>query len=191
MAIKIEFDADSHKYFVNGREVPSTTTKLSALGFIDDRWFKEGSAEKGTKVHEYVDLIDYGLSVGIPLTIQPYIDAYIQFREDLPSLVPIHSEISFYDSSTKTCGKVDKVFLDKRDGSYLVVDLKSGVKIKKPHALQLTAYCVGLEKFLKYKNIKCGSLYLKPDGRYKYQDYDRLDSVWKAVSMTYNFREGI
>ncbi len=191
MAIKVEFDADSHKYLVNGRIVPSTTEKLASLGFIDSKWFKEGSAEKGTKVHEYLDLIDLGVDVSIPLTIQTYIDAYLSFRKDLPSMRPLYSEVVFYDSSTKTCGKIDRVFEDTRDNTIIVIDLKSGVKIKKPHALQLTSYCIGMEKHYKYKNVRCGSLYLKPDGKYKYQEYDRLDKIWRAISISYNFKEGI
>ena len=76
MQSKIQFDPDKHKYFVGGREIPSVTTILKEITILVDRWFKPGSDTLGTKVHEYLELIDKGYKIHVPQTLRGYVKAY-------------------------------------------------------------------------------------------------------------------
>lgn len=183
MPTKIKFDPDKHKYFVSGREVPSVTTILKELGILDDRWFKPGPDQVGTKVHEYLDLIDQGFKVNVPLMIRGYIRAYHMFREANPDLEIVEIEKVLFDSTLDICGKPDRVYKDKANDDLLVIDFKTGAA-QRFHKLQLTAYAVA------YKQTKAriGCLYLSSDGNYKYKEHERVDRLWRSCVMVYDYK---
>ena len=74
----VEFDEAGHRYFINGREVPSVTQVLHKAGHIDDRWFDEYSRWRGSTVHHLTMIED---RAGKPLdlrTIKPELRGYIK-----------------------------------------------------------------------------------------------------------------
>ena len=183
MPAKIKFNADEHKYYVSGKEIPSVTTILKELTILDDRWFKPGRDRIGTRVHEYLDLLDKDLKVAIPPTIKGYIDGYLNFRKAHPDLEPIAIEQSVYDKKLKICGKVDRIFNNINTGVKILIDIKTGVKLRF-HALQCTAYAVALGD----KSIRTGGLYLNGDSSYQFKEYDRQDTLWKSCVRVYDFK---
>ena len=50
-ASRLVFQSDEHRYFLDGREIPSNTTMIKAAGLIDDRWFTPESRQRGIEVH--------------------------------------------------------------------------------------------------------------------------------------------
>jgi hypothetical protein len=46
------YSPDTHIYYYNGVEIPSVTQILTAVGLIDDRFFSDRSADRGTRFHE-------------------------------------------------------------------------------------------------------------------------------------------
>jgi hypothetical protein len=182
MQSKIQFDPDKHKYFVGGREIPSVTTILKEITILDDRWFKPGSDRLGTKVHEYLELIDKGYQIAIAPTLRGYIKAYEDFKKANSSFKIKHIELPLYDKKLKVCGKVDRIF-ENSEGEELIVDIKSGVHLRF-HTLQLTGYAMAYGN----KSARIGGLYLSADGKYKYKEYDRADNLWRSCVKVHDFK---
>jgi hypothetical protein len=182
MPVKIKFDPDKHKYIVGGREIPSVTTILKEITILDDRWFKPGSDKMGTKVHEYLELLDRGYNNVISPTIRGYVKAYLAFREANKNYKIKHVELALYDSKLKICGKVDRIY-ENEQGEELIVDIKTGNALRF-HALQLTAYAMAYGN----KNAKIGCLYLSADGTYRFKEHCRLENIWKACVRVHDYK---
>lgn len=182
MPIKIKFDPDSHKYIVGGREIPSVTTILKEITILDDKWFKPEGAERGTKVHEYLELIDKGYKVAVPPTIRGYLKAYEDFKAANVGYKVRHIELALYDTKYKVCGKLDRVFVND-EGEELIIDIKTGASLRF-HPLQLTAYAMAYGN----KKARIGGLYLSPDGTYKFKESNRLETLWRSCVKVYDFK---
>ena len=55
------FDPEEHRFSVNGVVWPSITQVLREAGMIDDRWFDEYSATRGSYVHKICELHEKGI----------------------------------------------------------------------------------------------------------------------------------
>ena len=51
MASELTFDEEKHEYRLDGEVLPSVTGILREMGFVDDTYFTEDSAARGTAVH--------------------------------------------------------------------------------------------------------------------------------------------
>lgn len=183
MRTKIRFDPDAHKYYIFDREIPSVTTVLKKIGVLDDRWFKAGSGEKGTKVHEFLELIDQGFKVTVPITIRGYVRAYKAFREANPGFVLKSLEEVIFDRSLHVCGKVDRVFTDTETDETWVVDIKTGTP-QRFHRIQVSAYANALKE---KRMPRIAGLYLSPDGNYKFKEYQKSHVLWRSCVAVYDF----
>lgn len=83
----VEFDLQTHRYFINGRQVRSVTQILHDAGLIDTRFFTEHSRWRGSAVHELTMEED---RAGKPIdlrTIKPELRGYIkgarQYKRDV------------------------------------------------------------------------------------------------------------
>lgn len=56
----VRFEAASHTYYLAGAQVPHITGLLLRSGWVDDRWFTEESAERGTQIHRLTADYDLG-----------------------------------------------------------------------------------------------------------------------------------
>jgi hypothetical protein len=54
----LEYDDATHTYYVDGEEVPSITQVLKEVGAIDDTYFTEEHARRGTLVHAMTEQLD-------------------------------------------------------------------------------------------------------------------------------------
>ncbi len=81
MTAVLAFDPASHRYTLGERELVSVTQVLRDVGFIDDRWFTEQAALRGTAVHAAVDRFHVTGDVPTDDVCAPFFDAYLAFRQ--------------------------------------------------------------------------------------------------------------
>lgn len=59
-SLPFRFDSERHIYTANdtGERLPSITQLIKAAGLIDDRWYTDSSASRGTSVHQLTAAFD-------------------------------------------------------------------------------------------------------------------------------------
>lgn len=62
----IEFDAETHSYYVDGERVLSVTQILEMNGLIDPEWFTEEQGLRGTIVHHLIQMTNTGKAPKAP-----------------------------------------------------------------------------------------------------------------------------
>lgn len=172
----IFFDPESHIYLVDGvREVPSVTT---ILGLITDSEYKkvnpsvlEAAAKRGSLVHEYCQLYDYGaLPEEDEYGLFGYVRAYADFVRDYRCKweqveTPVYSAMGF-------AGTLDRAGLV--EGKQAIVDIKTianPTKISKfVVCMQTTAYAIAREDTFGAPTYKRYAVYLKESGEYSVLD---------------------
>ena len=73
----VSFDAEAHRYFLNGKELSGITGLLHKYVFPDmyhdiPQWMLDRAAERGTMVHESIELLDAGFT---PAESTPELDS--------------------------------------------------------------------------------------------------------------------
>lgn len=183
---KLEFDADQHRYFLDGRELPSVTTVLKSVGIIDPSKYADGDAAlRGTYVAEATALLDRGelIEEGLDARLVGYIRAWKAFLAD-NEVETFLVEERVYSSKYGYAGMLDRTahFQDR----HWLFDIKTGAR-ERWHGIQTAAYreC---RPDLKQR-IGClhqrGAVYLKPDGSYKLDVHDNPDD-WDAFLSALN-----
>ena len=166
---KLLFYDDTHRYTVDGDEVPSVSELIRFLTrevYNDTpQYFMDGAAARGTLVHRATESIDKYGTVECEDDIAPYIQAYVQFLKDkTPEWEKIEWPIC---NEKKYAGTVDRY--GKLDGKRVVLDIKTTQSISGMHKLlygaQLTLYKMAVE--LEYPVEELVVLQLKKDGSYK------------------------
>ena len=101
----LRFDAEAHRYYLDGREVPSVTRVLSDLELIPFANFEASpAARRGSAVHEACKLDDLGkLDEGsVGPNVIGYLQAWRLFRKRTPQVtwdrieMPCASEVHRY-----------------------------------------------------------------------------------------------
>ena len=166
---KLLFYDDTHRYTVDGDEVPSVSELIRFLTrevYNDTpQYFMDGAAARGTLVHRATESIDKYGTVECEDDIASYIKAYVQFLKDkAPEWEKIEWPIC---NEKKYAGTVDRY--GKLDGKRVVLDIKTTQSISGMHKLlygaQLTLYKMAVE--LEYPVEELVVLQLKKDGSYK------------------------
>ena len=182
------FDAESHKYNLNGADIPSVTKiiqKVLPTNFYVSEEVLEQKSLIGQYVHTATELYDQdNLDINsLHPTLKGYLDGWIRFRTDF-KLKPIAIELKMAHPLFKFAGKVDRVF----EGNTLI-DIKTGVP-KKTDAIQTAGYAELWEygKGSRDRIQKRMSVYLK-DGNYKIIEHkDKTDrQVFLACLTVFNF----
>jgi hypothetical protein len=167
----LAFEEEQHEYRWHGAILPSVTTVLKSAGIIDTTHFSEASRIRGQHVHEaahYFDEGDLELESLRP-EIQPYVAAYIKFRQE-SGFYPLLSEQRLHYRSA-FAGTLDRVgWLNNR---MVLFDIKTG-GLPKWASLQTAAYDMALEEMIRLGEIQLDrfpearfALQLSEDGRYK------------------------
>lgn len=166
---RLLFYDDTHRYTVDGEEVPSVselTRFLTREVYTDTpQFFMDGAAQRGTLVHKATESIDKYNSVECSEDIAPYIQGYVQFlKEQKPEWEKIEWPIC---NGTRYAGTVDRYGC--LNGNSVILDVKTTASITGLHKVlyraQLNLYrlAVMLEKPVDELWI----LQLKKDGSYK------------------------
>ena len=166
---KLLFYDDTHRYTVDGDEVPSVSEIIRFLTrevYNDTpQYFMDGAAARGTLVHRATESIDKYGTVECEDDIASYIQAYVQFLKDkTPEWEKIEWPIC---NEKKYAGTVDRY--GELDGKRVVLDIKTTQNISGMHKLlygvQLTLYKMAVE--LEHPVEELVVLQLKKDGSYK------------------------
>src|SRR5215831_2246736 len=163
----LEFDEEVHRYYLGGVQVPGVTSILEGAGLIDYSFLgdrRELYLERGRKVHKAThEDDDQDLSEGWSDEILGYLEGWRAFRCDfgfVPRLIE-HRVCSPAHGYAGTLDRVGRI----RDGTELIVDLKSGIAPKAvryqlaayaaclPHPRTLNRRCVELHRDGTYRVI--------------------------------------
>ena len=168
----IFFDEQSHTYLVDGQEVPSVTTILKPL---TDRSYSsvnpsvlEYARNRGSAVHEALEVYDLGGELEVYPETEGYIRAYLDWEQVYK---PMWTDIEqiVYEDEMGYIGTLDRAgYLN--DNKFSIVDIKTSNATKEALVavcLQTAAYATAYPKII---DIKRYALFLKPDGTYRFQD---------------------
>ena len=152
--VEVLFDPEEHKYYVDGKEVPSVTTVLQSRfgnSYAAVRpEILEASARYGTNVHNqiehFIDLRKKDPNVEI-VSEYDEVKNYFEFVEPIYKITPIMTEkvVVLYDHNGEVfaAGRFD--MLCTVDGKMTLVDFKTTSTLKKQLvAAQLNLYLTGL-----------------------------------------------
>lgn len=162
----LTFEPEEHRYFVDGREVPSVTKILepySCLEFVDKELLKRAS-EFGTNVHTACHLHDCGEldRAALDPELEPYLAGWEQFLADTGATVVL-SEYRVA-SAYGYAGTFDKLVAWGK--SLRLIDIKSGSVVPRTVGPQVAAYVQAYaeESGAKIRDRYC--LHLPGDGKY-------------------------
>ena len=195
--MSLEFDAEKHIYTIDGVVVPSVTEVLSILNDFSSvsPAALQQAARRGTLVHEYTQLIDYGMDAN-DIDIEPelvgYVQAWLQFEHDWqPQWELIEHKVH---CGKQFAGTLDRlgIIAEKRT----LVDIKSStspsVRTKIIWAGQLHGYYEALDERMKPSQI--WDVLLKKDGSYSIIDGAESETkygfraweLWESALYIYN-----
>ena len=179
MTPDIVFDEQTHTYLVDGKEVPSVTTILQP---ISSRAYSavnpsvlEYARNRGTAIHEALEMYDLGGEIEASPETAPYIKAYLDWYSIYrPKWTGVEQIV--YHNIDGYIGTLDRI-------GYLIgtelaiVDIKTSQPTKEALVsvcCQTSAYAMAYtqEDYIRgsYLKIKRYGLFLKADGTYRFQD---------------------
>ena len=162
---QLDFEEDTHTYYVNGEKVDSVTQILKKLfpnkySDIDPEVLKR-AAERGTQVHKAIEAFCNGFDDGSD-EVKDF-----DFLRKHYGFVPIECELPIIlDFGEKTyAGRIDLLF--KMDGVIALADIKTTSTLDKDYlGYQLNLYKIGLEQSYDYKIESLYGIHLR-DGKRK------------------------
>ena len=166
---KLLFYDDTHRYTVDGEEVPSVSelTRFITREVYTDtpQYFMDGAAARGTKVHRATESLDKYGTVECDDDIAPYVQAYVQFLKDK---APEWEKIEWAVCNEKMyAGTVDRYGV--LDGKKVILDIKTTQTISGMHKVlyraQLNLYELAVVKEKPVEELVI--LQLRKDGTYK------------------------
>jgi len=179
--MSVFFDPAAHTYTVDGVRLPSVTEICRFLSYdrkSDKPWLAQQAADRGTRVHEYTVMLDYGEE---PEDIEPdcagYVAAYRRFLHDYkPEWQGIETVLG--SKSLGYAGTCDRYGVIS--GRRAVLDIKTGSSIHKSlAATQLTGYWTllgGTKRFFA-KDRWC--LLLRKDSTYWLENLNDAPELWE------------
>lgn len=191
---ELTFDEATHVYLLDGIQIPSVTQLMKPLTERDyqdiPQWRLDKAAEKGTAVHEGIEIwLQYGID-DVPDEYSGYLDAFKKWWTDSGAEL-IDTEVRVYHKTKKYAGTCD--LLCMLDGKRTLVDYKSSVKVKKKSGgVQLEGYVQALASqgiVIEQKAI----LHIKQTRDYEFIKYPLKDAkslrVFNALKDIYDFQQ--
>lgn len=165
------FDEEKHLYFYDGHIFPSVTEICAPLQSFDvSPAVLQQAQRRGTQVHEYTQLIDYGVEPD-ELEVEPelagYVIAYMRFLRDYkPQWEMIEQPL--VSTAERYAGTLDRFGVI--DGKPWLVDIKTTAQPKRPTLISWACQLVGYSQMLEYAVYCRVDLQLKKDGTYRLFD---------------------
>jgi len=178
--MNIEFDADSHAYWLDGERVPSVTEVLAAEGLTDYTFCNRQDRQRGSYVHQICAMLGracdglkhspeelISLSQWDPEATRedlvPYGLACARFLSET-GFWPSHLELPVGSRKWKICGTLDAVGICGRER--WLVDYKTGRPLEAAF-LQASLYAECLKETAEIEPDKLVVVWLQSDGRYQ------------------------
>jgi len=168
------FYDDTHRYTVDGEEVPSVselTRFLTREVYTDTpQYFMDGAAARGTRVHKATESIDEYAKVECEDDIAPFVQGYVQFlRDKQPNWLHIEWPVCNHKSYAGTVDRYGEL-----DGKKVILDIKTTANISGLHKVlyraQLNLYRLAVQLVSPVDELWI--LQLKKDGTYKLHQLD-------------------
>jgi hypothetical protein len=180
LGLMLTFDALTHTYTLDGRELPSVTTILKGTGMIDYSMIPQAvlqeAGRRGTAVHVALQYMDDGEldESSVAPEYAGYIKAAKRFYAETGFTVA-HNEYRDYHRGLLYAGTLDRTGVFP-DDSLAVVDWKTGL-VMPAHALQLVGYANFFRNPRRYRRI---AVKLNADGTYRAQEFPaaRFEQDW-------------
>ena len=195
MTHDIFFEEETHTYLVDGEEVPSVTTILNYMSDVEYKGINpsilEQASRRGTLVHEYTELVDYGaLPNEIEYEVLPYIKAYQDFIRDYkPNWLLVEEPL--YSEEYGYAGTVDRIGII--NGVIVIVDIKTLASPTKMQKFTVSAQTSAYENMfvrnlmaswdnpfeeqgkIPHRGTNRFALYLGKDGEYNLVNLEEYD----------------
>lgn len=178
---RLVFYDSSHTYEVDGEEVPSVSEIIRFISrevYGDVAQFHlDHAADRGTKVHKALEVLDKYGEVEITEDISPYVRAYLKFRKDHPCQwkyieKPMCSPEKTYAGTLDRYGTVD--------GIPTILDFKTNKNIPPAHRQMYTAQQNLYRQALSEPVERILLLQLKDDETYKLYPLEIEDALANA-----------
>jgi hypothetical protein len=196
----LKFYPKTHQYiFKQGSaslQLPSVT---QLIRFISSEFYSQidpvtlaKAADRGTRVHEAIDLIDQGIWTPIEDDIDGYIQAYQRWKDDFQPEI-IATEWRCYHRTMLYAGTADKIVkLPKQGEGMTIVDIKtSAAYIPFLVDVQLAGYASMIESWPGMKVGSTWGLHLKPDGIYSFHRTQSLTQAKTYFNMCYALHNAV
>lgn len=176
---RLVFDEEKHLYLYDGHIYPSVTEICAPLQSFADvsPAVLQQAQRRGTQVHEYAQLIDYGIEPDA-LEVEPelagYVLAYMRFLRDYkPEWDMIEQPL--VSVSEHYAGTLDR--FGKIDSRPWLVDLKTTAQPKRPTRITWACQLEGYSRMLECDIYRRADLQLKKDGTYRLFFAEDIESV--------------
>lgn len=166
----LEYSDREHRYFADGREMPSVTQVLDAAGLISQFCKDDEAAARGTEVHRltaFDDVKPLDLRT-VPTGLRGYLRAWRKYRRDT-GFTPYLIERRVDSREHGYSGRFDR--LGYTPGSLgIVLDIKTSKTGAVPEyaRLQLVAYGLAYDPTRIFERI---AVSLRPNGSYNTKPY--------------------
>lgn len=184
MPSDLRFDPTTHTYTVDGRRLPSVTQVLELAGLVDKTWFTDFGRDRGTYVHQMLELDDLGeLDEGtLDEQLVPYLTAWRACCA-AGRAAWTHIEHRMADATVGVAGTADRI--GAFSGALTIADIKSGHP-EDYIAIQLGGYAYLAELtgvVPSAKRVKRVGVFVRGDGSYRIVEYaDRTDiDIFRAA----------
>lgn len=181
------FYDDSHKYTIDGEEVPSVSelTRFLTRELYNDapQYFMDQAAKRGTSVHKATEAIDKFGTVEIEDEYAGFVKAYVSFlKEHEVSWGNIEWPVCNKENEMPYAGTIDRV--GALDGKTVILDIKTTANISGLHKLCYTAQLNLYRLAVKEKPVEeLWVLQLKKDGTYKLIQLEENKELAQACLM--------
>lgn len=166
VAVFTEYSEDEHRYFVDGRELPSVTQILDASGLISPFCKDEEARFRGTQIHELTakdDVTPLDLRK-VPRAFRGYVRAWRKYRRDT-GFMPTLIEHRIDSQELGYSGRFDRLGVRRGQHFEVLLDIKTTKSGAIPDysRLQLSGYALAHDARKVFERI---TVTLMPDGRY-------------------------
>lgn len=185
----LTFDAENHKYYWNGKEVPGVSHILKTTGITRDYERVDNFyRERGIHVHKAIELYTKGTLDEDSLdteNVLPYFNAYLAFLKKY-TYTPKHSELMLYSEEYNFAGTIDQYSaLDSHLG---IGDFKVTENSDKAADIQMCGYAVLIkENFHQWPEFRM-ALELHGDETFDPLFYRTNPLIWKSVMDLYAWK---
>lgn len=188
----IEFNQETHQYFIDGVEFPSVTTILKPIqnfGMVAPDVLAR-AAEFGRNVHTATEYYDRGTLDEDTLheALVPYLNGWKKFLAEKPMKFHLN-EFKVFSLKYGYAGTLDRVGLFIVDGKVVLIDIKTGMETRS-FGPQTAAYASAVEEMLGLKVHKRFTVRLLPNDYRLIPHKSKNDfNIFKCCLGVYKFNQ--